>query len=203
MSVWNDAWRVEALKRMWLAGETSGAIAEKLGVGRGAVMSKVGRLGLPPRAGNTTSSSAAKAARKKQITKPAAQITAERAKALAEFTAAEARANAEASTPSAERVTILVRKEDGKLYANPALTASRCRAPLGDPRDKNFAFCGRQKVSGLSYCIEHARLFYQPVLPSWSPEARWPIGGTVDRGLEPLGQMADNAASESRVKESA
>ncbi len=198
MSAWNEAWRVEALKRLWLDGVASGAIAAQLGVGRGAVMSKVRRLNLPYRGGaGSCSTATAKAARRpKTTTKSPEQITAERAKALAQYTAAEARTNAEASHPSTEHVTILVRKEDGKLYANPALTNRSCRWPIGNPRTPEFRFCGQPKISGLSYCPAHLAVAYVPLTPA---VIKWVL---TDGGLEAAGQIPDKAP-ESRVKQPA
>jgi len=36
-----------------------------------------------------------------------------------------------------------------------------CRWPLGDPQDEAFGFCGEDKLSGVPYCEEHAKLAYQ------------------------------------------
>jgi GcrA cell cycle regulator len=36
-----------------------------------------------------------------------------------------------------------------------------CRWPIGDPKDKDFHFCGRFTFAGLPYCEHHARRAYQ------------------------------------------
>ncbi len=36
-----------------------------------------------------------------------------------------------------------------------------CRWPSGDPKDKDFVFCGCQKVEGLPYCLEHCKVAFQ------------------------------------------
>jgi len=43
-----------------------------------------------------------------------------------------------------------------------SLTERMCKWPLGDPKDPDFHFCGKQSVSGLPYCAEHAAVAYQP-----------------------------------------
>jgi GcrA cell cycle regulator len=37
-----------------------------------------------------------------------------------------------------------------------------CRWPIGDPRHKDFHFCGKQKVDGHPYCKFHMRQGFQP-----------------------------------------
>ena len=37
-----------------------------------------------------------------------------------------------------------------------------CRWPIGDPRHKDFHFCGKQKVEGHPYCEFHMRRGFQP-----------------------------------------
>ena len=36
-----------------------------------------------------------------------------------------------------------------------ALAAKDCRWPIGDPKSKDFAFCGRDAKPGSPYCSEH------------------------------------------------
>jgi len=42
------------------------------------------------------------------------------------------------------------------------LGAHMCKWPIGDPADASFAFCGRKTPGKDTYCIEHARVAYQP-----------------------------------------
>jgi GcrA cell cycle regulator len=37
-----------------------------------------------------------------------------------------------------------------------------CRWPLGDPRDRDFHFCGKQRVDGHPYCEFHMHRGFQP-----------------------------------------
>lgn len=41
------------------------------------------------------------------------------------------------------------------------LTDRMCKWPIGDPRDKEFRFCGKQTVKGLPYCEHHCSQAYQ------------------------------------------
>lgn len=34
----------------------------------------------------------------------------------------------------------------------------QCRWPLGDPRAKEFRFCGAESIIGSSYCLAHKRM---------------------------------------------
>jgi len=43
-----------------------------------------------------------------------------------------------------------------------ALTERMCKWPVGDPRDNDFHFCGKQTSPGVTYCAEHSALAYQP-----------------------------------------
>ena len=42
------------------------------------------------------------------------------------------------------------------------LGAHMCKWPIGDPSSDSFTFCGRRQDEG-PYCMEHARVAYQPV----------------------------------------
>ena len=41
------------------------------------------------------------------------------------------------------------------------LGAHMCKWPIGDPSSEGFTFCGRRSSEG-PYCVEHARVAYQP-----------------------------------------
>jgi GcrA cell cycle regulator len=42
------------------------------------------------------------------------------------------------------------------------LGAKMCKWPIGDPSSDSFSFCGRRADDGTPYCVEHARVAYQP-----------------------------------------
>lgn len=45
------------------------------------------------------------------------------------------------------------------------LTDRMCKWPIGDPRDNEFRFCGKQSVTGLPYCNDHCSKAYQQSSP--------------------------------------
>ena len=47
----------------------------------------------------------------------------------------------------------------------PSLKGSDCRWPYGDPRQKDFYFCGKPKGEGHPYCEFHMRRAFQPSRP--------------------------------------
>jgi GcrA cell cycle regulator len=42
------------------------------------------------------------------------------------------------------------------------LGAHMCKWPIGDPATDGFSFCGRRTGDEGPYCVEHARVAYQP-----------------------------------------
>ena len=42
------------------------------------------------------------------------------------------------------------------------LLPGECRWPIGDPRQKDFHFCGKPQVEGHPYCEFHTRKGFQP-----------------------------------------
>ena len=46
-----------------------------------------------------------------------------------------------------------------------ALKRNECRWPYGDPRQKDFYFCGKPKAAGHPYCEFHMHRAFQPARP--------------------------------------
>ncbi|MHB8528389.1 MAG: cell cycle sigma 70 cofactor GcrA [Caulobacteraceae bacterium] len=150
---WTDE-RVELLKKLWLDGLSASQIAKQLGgVTRNAVIGKVHRLGLSGRA--TPSQPSRSLFKAPRPPRPAAtsgvlhRRTPERHHPAPPLTPRP--------PPYVERpgtATVLT------------LGAHMCKWPIGDPSTEEFTFCGRRAGEEGPYCIEHARLAYQP------PQAR-------------------------------
>jgi len=142
---WTDD-RVETLKKLWLDGLSASQIAKHLGgVTRNAVIGKVHRLGLSGRAApSQPTRQTFKAPRPpRPIAQPMARRAVEHAPA----------APAPRATPYVElpgTATVLT------------LGAHMCKWPIGDPAADGFTFCGRRAGDDGPYCIEHARIAYQP-----------------------------------------
>ena len=133
---WTDE-QVEELKRLWEKGLTTGEIGKALGVSKNAVVGKAHRLGLngrpsPIRRGDEeTEETVSEPVEKKKETKTAA------------------------SKKSAAK-----EKEKQKLFTVNDLTSTSCRWPIGDPKDEDFHFCGKEALPDKPYCAEHAAIAY-------------------------------------------
>jgi GcrA cell cycle regulator len=148
---WTDE-RVETLKALWLDGLSASQIAKQLGgVTRNAVIGKVHRLGL---SGRATPSQPSPVAFKPPRTRPAAPAPVVHRRAAPQPALEESRAAPEV------RLTPLI-EEPG---AATVLTLGRhmCKWPIGDPSSSEFTFCGRRAADERPYCVEHAKLAYQP-----------------------------------------
>ena len=140
---WTDE-RVELLKKLWLEGLSASQIAKQLGgVTRNAVIGKVHRLGLSGRA--TPSQPARPAFKAPRAPRPAV--------------ATQPRRASEPSLP-APTAPVYYPEEPGSATVL-TLGAHMCKWPIGDPSTDGFTFCGRRSNDG-PYCIEHARVAYQP-----------------------------------------
>jgi GcrA cell cycle regulator len=139
--------RVETLKKLWLDGLSASQIAKQLGgVTRNAVIGKVHRLGLSGRAAPShPSRTTFKAPRPpRPISMPAP-----RPRAL-EPRAHHLPATREPYVELPGTATVLT------------LGAHMCKWPIGDPASDDFTFCGRRASDECPYCVDHARMAYQP-----------------------------------------
>ena len=145
---WTDD-RVESLKKLWQDGLSASQIAKQLGgVTRNAVIGKVHRLGL---SGRATPSKPSRPVFK--APRPARAVTAPSApRRIAEPL------NAHGPTPPVVRY---VEEAPGTATVL-TLGAHMCKWPIGDPSTDGFTFCGRRNSGEGPYCVEHARVAYQP-----------------------------------------
>lgn len=146
---WTDE-RVELLKKLWQDGLSASQIAKQLGgVTRNAVIGKVHRLGLSGRAAPS---------------KPARPVfKAPRPARQAAAPAAPRRISPPPLAAAAPPPQPPVRYVEEAPGAATVLTlgAHMCKWPIGDPSSDDFTFCGRRASEG-PYCVEHARVAYQP-----------------------------------------
>ena len=142
---WTDE-RVETLKKLWLDGLSASQIAKQLGgVTRNAVIGKVHRLGLSGRAAPSHPSRPAfKAPR------PPRPMTAPSPRRALEARPHHVPAPRPTYVDLPGTATVLT------------LGAHMCKWPIGDPSSDDFTFCGRRAGEDGPYCIDHARLAYQP-----------------------------------------
>jgi GcrA cell cycle regulator len=143
---WTDE-RVTVLKKLWLEGLSASQIAKQLGgVTRNAVIGKVHRLGL---SGRAAPSQPSRPAYRPQRPRPAAPV--------------------QVSAPAPRRAEPVMRAQvPAPMPDLPGtatvltLGAHMCKWPIGDPSGGDFSFCGRRTQAEGPYCVEHARVAYQP-----------------------------------------
>jgi GcrA cell cycle regulator len=152
---WTDE-RVETLKKLWLDGLSASQIAKQLGgVTRNAVIGKVHRLGLSGRA--APSQPARPAFKAPRPPRPAATaVPAPRRPASPHLREASPTAVRAPSLPASPQ------PEERGVATVLTLGAHMCKWPIGDPATDDFSFCGRRSADDGPYCVEHARVAYQP-----------------------------------------
>jgi GcrA cell cycle regulator len=149
MTSWSEP-RITTLRTLWLDGLSASQIAKHLGgVTRNAVIGKVHRLGL---SGRAAPSQPARATFRPSRPRPAQPTQAPSAPRRIE--AVQPRAVSAPSVPAPMpdlpgTATVMT------------LGAHMCKWPIGDPSSNEFSFCGRRSSEGV-YCVEHARVAYQP-----------------------------------------
>lgn len=152
--MWTDE-RVELLKKLWAEGLSASQVAKQLGgVTRNAVIGKVHRLGLSGRAMPSRPARARPQAPRTLVRGRPDPLTAEarneeRMRDMAVERTETAHAEERGLEP-AQRATVLT------------LTEHTCKWPIGDPGRPGFHFCGRGADHASPYCVEHARMAYQP-----------------------------------------
>ncbi len=169
---WTDE-RIALLKKMWKDGKSAADIAKTLakGVTRNAVIGKAHRMGLsnrpspikksdapapakeavkkdPPKKDPPITEAASPAAAAKKIVPPVV-VSGVKHNPLARGEIAEPRKFEKEAIPPGGGVALI------------DLTERMCRWPIGDPREDDFTFCGRNIRTGTPYCPEHAGAAYQ------------------------------------------
>lgn len=144
MSRW-DARRDKILKREWFNGAFAQDIADAIGDGvtKNAVIGRAHRLGLPQRDKTTLH-------RSRRITlAPVAFSRVTPDDLVKIFVVDGVRDN---NTHS----------DIGALHRSVLTVEDReCRWPIGDPKSRDFHFCGRAAVPGKSYCGAHCKIAFQ------------------------------------------
>lgn len=147
--------RVATLKILWAADIAAPSIATELGgTTKSAVINKAHSLGLERRRGKRKVA-AVPAPQTQTLRKPCAPESG------CEECASAATAREDRSGPARTCESLelgFVAHESRCTLMD--LTSKTCRWPFGDPRDKDFCFCGNPPVIGLPYCMGHARIAY-------------------------------------------
>jgi len=154
---WTDE-RVDVLKKLWLEGLSASQIAKQLGgVTRNAVIGKVHRLGLSGREAPSQPARPAFKAPRQPRPLAANPPIQQRRLAVEPLTIV-------APPPPPAPVVHLPAPYIEQPGTATVLTlgAHMCKWPIGDPSRDDFRFCGRRSSQEGPYCIEHARVAYQP-----------------------------------------
>lgn len=144
--------RTDTVKKLWLDGLSASQIARQVGgVTRNAVIGKVHRLGLSGRAAPS------------QPSRPAFKATRPSRPLTAAPSAPRRIAKVMSSTAPAVQVQQqIIRVEEPGSATVLTLGAHMCKWPIGEPSTDGFTFCGRRAGDGAPYCVEHAKIAYQP-----------------------------------------
>ena len=165
---WTDE-RIAILKKLWKDGKSAAEIAKTLskGVTRNAVIGKAHRMGLSGRPSpikKSTSKSGKKSAKssKKKIN----EVKRDK-KLIAPSSKGKLATSSKETTKSGKS-----KKEDLPPSGGVSLldlTERMCKWPIGDPREEDFTFCGRNSDGGTPYCPTHAAMAYQSSSRTRSP----------------------------------
>lgn len=169
----------ETLRGLWPEGKSASEIAKILNLQfgltltRSSIIGKAHRLSLPRR-GDTRMISRAPRPGNGVRTLSVHRTPAQKAAAVA----------AAKSKPAPALPVVLVPLEpmvqpDGSVMSLLSLTKRSCRAPIGDPHEPGFAFCGREATNG-SYCSGHAARF---TVTAEKRVRRAPQFATAGRGI--------------------
>lgn len=134
----------EELTRLWNEGLSTGEIGKALGMSKNAVVGQAHRLGLERRPS--------------PIRRVGGEAELPLEAAPAPKPAAPAKPKAAPKAKTAAKKTAAAPKE--KYITVNDLTTTTCRWPIGDPKDPDFHFCGKEVISGKPYCLEHCEEAY-------------------------------------------
>ena len=156
-SGWTDE-KIEQLKKLWTEGYTTGEIGKQLNVSKNAVVGKAHRLGLESRP-----SPIRRVMEDDEVESTADNVV---VSAKTEVTGNKKRGKIPASAKekvakSPSPVKKPVAKQPKKKFVKiEDLSMNSCRWPIGDPKEDNFHFCGKETFNGKPYCLEHCATAY-------------------------------------------
>ncbi len=156
---------IDLMKRLWASGLTGSQIAARMGTTRSSVIGKVHRLHLPKRA------TVALTTPRRQ---PPAQIP-----SLAVLSEMPNEPEPQLREPVTETVTPVKRGFGPCKTSDLQMGDHRCRWPVGDPRDKDFHFCGDEQKPGKPYCEKHCAVAYAGTTPGKLEPLKQTTGKTV------------------------
>lgn len=150
---WSEAEKNLA-KEHWMQGDSAASISRELAHSLGARRSRNSVIGMLHRAGlagqHTQPTRSTTRARLRKDPSPRPRSTSPRINRVEQ-----------AARLSAELARIAALPPIDPTLGIERLNAFTCHYPIGDPKDADFAYCGRTCSKGV-WCAEHHRLVYRP-----------------------------------------
>ncbi|OPZ76855.1 MAG: GcrA cell cycle regulator [Alphaproteobacteria bacterium ADurb.Bin438] len=140
MSSWTEE-KIEELKKLWAEGLTTGEIGKRLGVSKNAVVGKAHRLDLE--------------SRPSPIKRAVSEV-----KEVVQKEVAQKEVVSEPKAPVRKKLPVKEVDKKNKKTKISDLTSTSCRWPVGDPKEEDFHFCGKETFNGKPYCLEHCAVAY-------------------------------------------
>lgn len=170
---WTDE-IVKELKALWEKGYTTVEIGKKLGVSKNAVVGKAHRLGLdarpsPIKKSEENENKDIKDIEKKKTAKPLK--TKENKEIKVKTKSVKNPLDSENASKNEDKEENNSKKNENSIEEDKNsknkkkiglvdLTSKTCRWPIGDPKDDDFHFCGKEIAIGEIYCAKHAAIAY-------------------------------------------
>ena len=155
---------ISEVKRLWQAGWSAGDIervwkrSRTANFSRSSILGKLYRMGLK---------------KGREDRRPAMPRKKKRKKHTGHARGLARKPGEAASTQDALRPSPAV----GELLKPTAslleLEAHMCKWPIGDPKDEDFGFCGRDKAPGKPYCEHHCAWAYNTAPPRRGKGVHW------------------------------
>ncbi|MGI4943353.1 MAG: GcrA family cell cycle regulator [Janthinobacterium lividum] len=152
---WNED-TIARLRAFWDEGHSTAEIGRRMGVTKNAIVGKAHRLELPARPSPIRRvAEAGHVSRRDQVRRVSGPTL-----PVAEAVADAVRKEPLAEPPSVARPAPLLRAVPPP---RPAVKASTCCWPIGEPGTPSFRFCDEGALPSKPYCQEHASLAYVKV----------------------------------------
>ncbi len=154
--------KIAKLRELWDKGLSTSEIGKKLGVTKNSVVGKAHRLELDARMSPIKTQSDKKEKVEKKSKKPELKVVEKITPKKAEPKIKVVEEIEEEDFEIEELSSKKGKKDDHKGVNITQLKLGMCRWPIGDPKSKDFHFCGRPTFKSKPYCLEHTVVAYIP-----------------------------------------
>jgi GcrA cell cycle regulator len=161
--VWTQE-RINLLVRLWVSGKSASAVAKEIGnITRNAVIGKIHRLGIANRAEKKIidvkkQKNITQASTRKKIIENISKYL----RPAQEYIKINPTKKTRSPRSSGGNFFIAshLDKESHKKISLLELKEKSCRWPSGDPKTREFSFCGAECAENMPYCDYHAKIAY-------------------------------------------